>query len=294
MQAYKDNLKKFIKEMIWSVDYFKSCSPETIEEISYYWEQQYVDKDTVIFRAGDPIDKLYFIINGSVNINVRIGMSDVLVDSLYQGCTIGCNGILGDFNHNFTARTITNTNFLCISKDNLNVLINSWEDLDKEIYSWKEYYHQSEIPYVDFRLYRSPDEKINAKDVLRLSIFRLLRIRRTLDRYHTAEEILQLLKDLQIQYNKSVFGMTSDQIIIDNNEMLYKMMEKIDNLTAEVNLLKARPKSSLPEIPKQSKTVSLQATPKDIAGIEPSRNTSLPTIFKSRLSKSSSSEESKE
>lgn len=125
MREYEDNLKKFIKELICNVDYFKSCSTETIEEITYYCEQEYVDKDTVIFRAGDPINKIYFIVNGYVNINVRVGISDIFVDSLYQGCSIGCNGILGDFNHNFTARTVTNASFLCITKDNLNALINS-------------------------------------------------------------------------------------------------------------------------------------------------------------------------
>lgn len=156
------------------------------------------------------------------------------------------------------------------------------------------------MPYVDFRLYRSPNEEVTAKDILKLSIIRLLRIRRTLDRYHTADEIIQLLKELQIQYNKSAFGVNTDPISVsianlikNNNEMMNQMMAKIDALSAEINMLKSNPNPPLPEIPKQSKTVCLQVTPKDIAGIVPSRNMNLPTIFKSRLSVSSESEESK-
>lgn len=66
-----------------------------------------------------------------------------------------------------------------------------------------------------FRVWRAPDEKVNATDVLKLSIIRLLRIRRTLDKYHTAEEILQLLKDLQIKYSKS--NNVDTKVIVETN-----------------------------------------------------------------------------
>lgn len=151
MKNYKDNLKSFVKLMISKVDYFTPCSDDTIEEISYYCEQIYSDKDKVIFRAGDPIDKIYFIVSGKVNILVNIQGNDIIVDSLYQGCSIGINGVLGDHWHNFTAKTTSNTSFYCISKDHLSSLLNSCEDLDKEVYKWKEYYEISGMPYVDFR-----------------------------------------------------------------------------------------------------------------------------------------------
>lgn len=151
MRNYKDNLKSFIKLMISKVDYFTPCCDDTIEEISYYCEQIYFDKDNVIFRAGDPIDKIYFIVSGKVNVLVNIQGNEIIVDSLYQGCSIGINGVLGDHCHNFTAKTTNNTSFYCISKDHLSSLLNSCEDLDKEVYKWKEYYEISGMPYVDFR-----------------------------------------------------------------------------------------------------------------------------------------------
>jgi CRP-like cAMP-binding protein len=137
--------------MISSVDYFKPCSNDTIEEISYYCEQVHYDKDNVVFRAGDPIDKIYFVVSGKVNIIVNIHGRDIVVDTLHQGCSIGANGVLGNLCHNFSAKTMSTTSFYCISKDHLSSLLNTCEDLDREVYKWKEYYEKSGMPYVDFR-----------------------------------------------------------------------------------------------------------------------------------------------
>lgn len=89
MKTYKDNLKMFLKELIQNVDYMGACCDDTIEEISYYCQQAFCEKDTVVFRAGDSIDKIYFILNGKVNIMVNINGIDIVVDTLYQGCSIG-------------------------------------------------------------------------------------------------------------------------------------------------------------------------------------------------------------
>lgn len=174
MKQYQDTLKTFTKQMLLGVDYFRKCSDSTIEEITYYCQQQFYENDRIIFRAGDTIDKIYFIASGKVNITVNINDIDVIVDTLFQGCVIGCNGILGDFRHNFAARAVSNVSMYFISKDSLKSLMNICDDLDKEVYNWKVYYESSEMPYVDFRLYRSPDEQVATKDVLKLSIVRLL------------------------------------------------------------------------------------------------------------------------
>ena len=75
-------------------------------------EQSFIDKDNVLFREGDEIDRIYFIINGKINITVNINGIDVFIDALTQGCSIGCNGVLGEYMHNFTARAASNTTYL--------------------------------------------------------------------------------------------------------------------------------------------------------------------------------------
>jgi len=132
-------------------------------------------------------------------------------------------------------------------------------------------------------MYRPPDEKISANEILRLSIIRLLRIRRTLDKYHTSEEILELLRELQVKYNydKSKQSSNLTQAPTDNTELLLKMMNKIDSLTQEVADLKKQVKPQPVHHVKSSCTVGLQANSKEIAGIVNSRNVKLPKIFKS-------------
>ena len=137
MKRYQDTLKQFMKQLFLNVDYFKKWGPDTLEEITYYCEQEHFEKDRIIFRAGDPIDKIFFIISGKIDITINITDIDVVVDSLYQGCSIGWNGILGDFSHNFTARSTTNCSAYTITKDSLKSLVNICEDLDKEVYTWK-------------------------------------------------------------------------------------------------------------------------------------------------------------
>lgn len=125
MERYKDNLKEFIKQLLKSVDYIRECSDKTVEELSYYCKQEFLEKDKILFRAGDPIDRIYFIVGGKLNITITINSINIVVDTLYQGCSIGCNGVLGDFRHNFTARSVTNCSFYTLSKDNIQFLINS-------------------------------------------------------------------------------------------------------------------------------------------------------------------------
>ena len=68
----------------------------------------------------------------------------------------------------------------------------------------KEYYNSNEIPYADFRVFRDPVNKFCTKDVVKLSIARLLRINRNLTKYRSADEIIDLLKKLQAKYNSTI------------------------------------------------------------------------------------------
>lgn len=138
------------------------------------------------------------------------------------------------------------------------------------------------MPYVDFRLYRSPNEIVKAKHILKLSIVRLLRINRTLNRYHTANEILDILKDLQIQYNKQKYDRSLYQIWDDNSILISKLWEKIDNLTNEVNELKNKQMNVQNPRAGASKSISLQTTSQDIVGILSSEHVKLPKIFSNK------------
>lgn len=99
-------------------------SDDTIEEISYYLKQTDFEKDKIIFRAGDPVDCIYFVTNGRVIITVNINDSEVPIDTLHRGCSIGALGILASYNYSFTARAETKLSLLRLSKDDFKTLLN--------------------------------------------------------------------------------------------------------------------------------------------------------------------------
>ena len=82
----------------------KSLSDDIIEEISYYLKDEAYEQDAIIFEAGSPVDRIYFILKGEVEMLVKINKREALLDTLYQACNIGEYGILGDYCHTFTAK----------------------------------------------------------------------------------------------------------------------------------------------------------------------------------------------
>lgn len=124
MKEYKDSYKLFTKELVRNVDYIHGLSDNTVEEITYYLRQKHFEKDKILFRAGDSIDSIYFITNGSIKITVTINDTEVPLDTLYRGSSIGANGVLGHYNYNFTARTVSKVTLLVLTKESIKTLIN--------------------------------------------------------------------------------------------------------------------------------------------------------------------------
>lgn len=89
MKGYKDNLRVFSMKLIKSVDYLNDISKSTLEEVSYHLQQQHYEQNKVMFRAGEPIDAIYFVVSGVVNICVNVNDREVIIDSINQGCSVG-------------------------------------------------------------------------------------------------------------------------------------------------------------------------------------------------------------
>ena len=85
MKSYSDSYKVFQKELVRSVDYMYDLSEDSVEEITYYLKQEDVERDKIIFRAGDPINKIYFISNGRIDVSINHKESEILIDTLYRG-----------------------------------------------------------------------------------------------------------------------------------------------------------------------------------------------------------------
>lgn len=130
---YQDHWKLFQKDLLKYIDYIKHCSEETVEELTYYLKEQTYDIGDTIFNAGQVVDRINFITNGEVDIIVKIGKKEAVLDTLYQACNIGEYGVLGDYHHTFTARAKTNSvHIVYITKEALSHCRNRFPDLHEE------------------------------------------------------------------------------------------------------------------------------------------------------------------
>lgn len=275
MKSYNDSYKVFLKQLIRSVDYMSKLCEDSVEEISYYLKQEDYEKDKIIFRAGDSVNNVYFITNGRVNITINVSETDISIDTLYRGCWIGSNGIIYNSNFSFTARAETKVTILKLSKEDFKTLINSCDDLDKEVFSLKEYYYNTEKPYSDFRVFRDPENEFTIKDIAKLSVTRLLRINRNLIKYKSADEIIILLKRLQNKYNSGVdLPEGHNAQCAETQRLVHELFEYIRR-----NQSNCQHHSTQSSLLKESRDICLQANPKEIVGMIPSKNVKLPSIF---------------
>lgn len=121
-KEYQDEYKLFVKDNLRYIDYIKNCEEDTVEELSYHIKEESFEADTIIFKAGTLVDKVIFIADGEVDIIVKVGKKEALLDTLYQACNIGEYGILGKYTHTFSAKAKTNVTISKFATFNLNVL----------------------------------------------------------------------------------------------------------------------------------------------------------------------------
>ena len=190
----------------------------------------------IICRAGEPIEAIYFVVHGVVNISINTDGKEVIIDSITQGASIGCSGILNKCNHNFTVRAGSKVTIYLITRDNLIACMNTCDDLDKGVTDAQKYYETRDLPWIDFRISRLQEKPVPNKHILKLAIVRLLRIKRSFSRRISADEILETLKDMQVKYNKSYYGSATNgdggSVAVD---MIGRLMKKIDLMQAKLD-----------------------------------------------------------
>lgn len=47
--------------------------------------QEYIEKDQVLIRAGDKVDRIYFLLSGGLNVFAEIRNTEFLFDTPFQG-----------------------------------------------------------------------------------------------------------------------------------------------------------------------------------------------------------------
>lgn len=236
-KEYQDEWKIFLKDNLRYIDYIKNLSDETVESLTYCLKEEMYDAGSFVFKAGAPVDKLYFIASGEVDIIVKIGKKEATLDTLYQACNIGEYGVLGDYKHTFTAKVKANgTHLVYIPKESLHIIKNQFEDLYKEIGECYDYLENSGLPLVDFRLFRPDDGRKRWKDILKLAIARVMRINMALEANYSPEEITEILQKIQIHVSGT--GDDDDSLQKNSNRMLQEVLGRLTNMAQENQELK--------------------------------------------------------
>ena len=141
---------------------------------------------------NDPIDSIYFIINGQVDMFLQINTQDVHLETLYKGCTIGAYGVLGKYFSQFLGKTSQPTSVYILDKDTLHRLRKELRDLDDAMNQAERHIRRNGIGLVDFRLYRGT-RKVRPVEILKRAIRRTVLINRNIGQEIDQPDFLTVL-----------------------------------------------------------------------------------------------------
>jgi CRP-like cAMP-binding protein len=121
-------------EQLSSVDIFSRLTPEGLALIAEVSTEEQHDAGTVIFRQGDPGDKLYLILSGRVRISREVpGMGEEALAILKEGDVFGEMALLDEAPRSADARVHERCKLLSIPKNGFEDLLFLHKDLAYEV-----------------------------------------------------------------------------------------------------------------------------------------------------------------
>ena len=89
-KLYDDKWKQFLRQLVSSVPFFRELSENTLEELLYGLEQEFHEKDAVLFKPGDVCTGIRYLSDGEIDFVVRLDNGEeILIDTLFRGCVFG-------------------------------------------------------------------------------------------------------------------------------------------------------------------------------------------------------------
>lgn len=81
--------------MLKTIDYLSHLSEDLIEELHYMFTKEYFEENRVVFHSGSNCKAIYFVVEGELDLYIDHDENEkVLLDTLYQGCSIGSYSVL--------------------------------------------------------------------------------------------------------------------------------------------------------------------------------------------------------
>lgn len=104
-------------ELIRRVPIFSTIEPAMLKLLCFSSDRLTYDEGQLMFRAGDPPDSAYIVLEGAVDISVPTPKGPLIVNTLGRNDVIGEIGIFGDVPRTATATARTRLEVLRISRD---------------------------------------------------------------------------------------------------------------------------------------------------------------------------------
>lgn len=108
--------------LVVGVDLFRNMSEEVAAEMADIMEEQNYEAGTVLFKAGDPADNMYFVEDGEVHINMSDPDRTIHVARL-KGEVVGWSSVAGREEYTAWAECAKPCRLICINKEKLDVVL---------------------------------------------------------------------------------------------------------------------------------------------------------------------------
>lgn len=136
--------------------YFQDLSTDCIEYLNYKIHQIDYDEGEIIFKNTEPIEHLYILAHGEVDVYVTTADEDLVLDVFKEnGCLMGQYTIL-DVGRpiTYSARTVSPVTLLKLSMQEIERAGEIFKDLQLSLRKVRDRLNSSEYPILDYQINR--------------------------------------------------------------------------------------------------------------------------------------------
>jgi CRP-like cAMP-binding protein len=145
---YTDKWKKFVKKSLRMVDYFSfGVSDKILEEMIYSFELVNIKEGDYLFKAGEQVTCIYFVVDGELDIYVENHNKEFYIDTLYQGCNVGAYSMIRGEDYTNHGKARSDLTLIKLSQNKLIDFRDKFESLDETILEYEQYLEENGLPY---------------------------------------------------------------------------------------------------------------------------------------------------
>ena len=148
-----------------------------LEEISYKLVSKGVPEGEYLIRTGQIAEEIYLIVEGEFDVIIENNKKETVIDSLYQGCSVGAYSILHHNPHTISLKAKFDSTVLVLEIDTLERLKEKHSELTHYMHQYEDYINTWGLPYCDYSIYRHRKTKVTAMEKFRVGIHRILKIK---------------------------------------------------------------------------------------------------------------------